>query len=188
MARPRTNPRSPRIAAMRCIRHPAQCASSAALAELFLCDPETHPAAGRPFIDLLLRERLDDGAPDRRESWLRRPTIDSPFVAGRSGPIPKAAARTGRVSRAAQALRLNASRGAPPLSYVGETQDRGGNQSRGVALSVSTIGRILARLAARGAIEPVALLRRRPASRRFRYRRAALCPAPAKGPKSQGSR
>jgi putative transposase len=39
----------------------------------------------------------------------------------------------------------------------------------GVALSVSTIGRILARLAARGAIEPVALLRRRPASRRFRY-------------------
>ena len=39
----------------------------------------------------------------------------------------------------------------------------------GLALSVSTIGRILARLAARGAIEPVPLLRRKPASRRFRY-------------------
>jgi len=39
----------------------------------------------------------------------------------------------------------------------------------GVALSVSTIGRILARLVARGAIEPVPLLRRKPASRRFRY-------------------
>jgi putative transposase len=33
----------------------------------------------------------------------------------------------------------------------------------GLALSVSTIGRILARLAARGAIEPVPLLRRKPA-------------------------
>jgi transposase len=38
----------------------------------------------------------------------------------------------------------------------------------GVALSVSTVGRILARLAARGAIAPVPLLRRKPASRRFR--------------------
>jgi putative transposase len=40
---------------------------------------------------------------------------------------------------------------------------------RGLALSVSTIGRILVRLAARGAIEPVPLLRRKPASPRFRY-------------------
>jgi putative transposase len=39
----------------------------------------------------------------------------------------------------------------------------------GLALSVATIGRILARLVARGAIEPVPLLRRKPASRRFRY-------------------
>jgi putative transposase len=39
----------------------------------------------------------------------------------------------------------------------------------GVALSVSTIGRIIATLAARGATEPVGFLRRRPASRRFRY-------------------
>ncbi len=39
----------------------------------------------------------------------------------------------------------------------------------GVALSVSTAGRILARLVARGAIAPVPLLRRKPPGRRIRY-------------------
>ncbi|MGH6820765.1 MAG: hypothetical protein ACREDU_07895, partial [Methylocella sp.] len=40
---------------------------------------------------------------------------------------------------------------------------------KGVVRSVATTGRVLARLAARGAIAPVPRLRRKPASRRFRY-------------------
>ena len=39
----------------------------------------------------------------------------------------------------------------------------------GVAVSVSTVGRILAHLVMRGAVTPVALLRRRPGGRRFRF-------------------
>src|SRR5947209_3237872 len=40
---------------------------------------------------------------------------------------------------------------------------------QGQAVSVSTVGRILRRLVARGAVIPVPILRRRPAGRRFRF-------------------
>jgi putative transposase len=42
-------------------------------------------------------------------------------------------------------------------------------QRQGVAASVSTVGRILARLVARGAVVPVPILRRKPAARRIRF-------------------
>jgi CDP-diacylglycerol pyrophosphatase len=50
--------------------------TSTTLAELIALNPDAHSAVGTLFIDLLSRERFDNGAPDRRESWLRRSPLD----------------------------------------------------------------------------------------------------------------
>jgi len=53
--------------------------TSTTLAELFRLYSDAHSAVGTSFIDLLWRERVDDGASDSWQGRLRRPGMDSFF-------------------------------------------------------------------------------------------------------------
>jgi putative transposase len=110
-------------------------------------------------------------------------------IAGKRSPIPKAAARTGRASRATQALRRSASRRRAAASHVGQAQDRRAAPARGRCplrfdnRADSCQARCPRRNRARSSSAPQTSKPALPL-----HRRAALCPAPAKGAKSQGAR